>query len=221
MNHSVIIKGSKNGITISVQDAMRYDELLEILKTKFSESRAFFKNASMALSIKGIELTENQEREIIELIEEYSDMKILCLVDDSEVNNARFYQAIQEKEYLRQTQTGQFMKGTLKKGQVFETASSVIILGDVEKGAKVVSSGNIVIMGALNGAACAGAGNENNCFIAALSMNPSNIKINQITAKCPDKFRFIRNKGPKIAYLQQGNVCIDNIAADALSHIVL
>lgn len=221
MNNSVIIKGSKNGITISVQEVIRYDELLEVLKTKFSESRTFFKNASMALSIKGIELTENQEREIIDLIEKYSDMKILCLVDDSEVTNARFYQAIKEKEYIRQTQTGQFIKGTLKKGQVFEAASSVIVLGNVDKGAKIISNGNIIVMGALNGIACAGTDNENNCFIAALSMNPSSIKINHITAKCPDRFRFIRNKGPKIAYLQQGNICIDNIAADALSHIVL
>ncbi len=221
MNNSVIIKGSKNGLTISVQETIRYDEFLEVLKTKFSESRTFFKNASMALSIKGIELTEKQERQIIDLIEEYSDMKILCLVDDSEVTNARFYRAIKEKEYIQKTQTGQFMKGTLKKGQVFEAATSVIILGDVEKGAKVVSNGNIIIMGALKGTACAGVDNENNCFVAALSMNPGCIKINNITAKYTDKFRFIRNKGPKIAYLQQGNICIDNIAADALSHIVV
>lgn len=221
MNNSVIIKGSKDGLTISVRDVIRYDELLEILKTKFTESRNFFKNASMALAIEGIELTENQEREIIDLIEEYSDMKIFCLVDDREINNARFYQAIKDKEYIRQTQTGQFIKGTLKKGQVFETAKSVIVLGNVDRGAKVISNGNIIIMGALNGFACAGADNENCCFIAALNMNPRFIKINHKTAKCPDRFRLIRNRGPKIAYLHRGNICIDNIAASTLDHITL
>lgn len=221
MNNSVIIKGSKDGLTISVRDAIRYDELLKVLKTKFSESRSFFKNASIALAIEGMELTENQEREIINLIEEYSDMKIFCLVDDREVNNARFYQAIKDKEYIRQTQTGQFIKGTLKKGQVFETAKSVVVLGNVEKGAKVISNGNIIIMGALNGFACAGADNENRCFIAALNMNPHLIKINQKTAKCSERFRFIRNRGPKIAYLHHGAICIDNIAASTLNHITL
>lgn len=221
MNNSVLIKGSKDGLTISVREAVRYDELLEVLKTKFSGSRNFFKNASIALAIEGIELTENQEREIVDLIEEYSDMKICCLVDDREVRNARFYQAIRDKEYIRQTQTGQFIKGTLRKGQVFETAKSVIVLGNVDKGARIVSNGNIIIMGELNGFACAGAGSETPCFVAAFHMNPRFIRINHKTAKCPDRFRFIRNRGPKIAYLDRGNICIDNIAAGTRSHITI
>lgn len=220
MNNSVIIKGNKDGLTILVNEEIRYDELLEVLKVKFSDSRGFFKKASMALAIKGISLTESQEREIIDIIEEYSEMKIICLVDDNEINNARFYRAIKEKEYLEQTQTGQFVKGTLHKGQFFESQKSVIILGNVEPGAKVISGGNIIVLGALKGYAFAGADNNNNCFIAALEMSPVQIKINNAAAKYPDRFKFVRRKGPKIAYLYGDGICIDNIDQSVLKNIL-
>lgn len=220
MNHSVIIKGSKNGLTILVNEAMRYDELIEILKEKFTAGRDFFKKASVALSIKGVELTQAQEREIIQVIEQYSDMKIICLVDDDEVRNARFYQAIKEREYLEQSQTGQFVKGTLRKGQLFESKYSVVILGDVCPGAKVISGGNIIVLGNLRGSAFAGADNDNRCFIAALSMESAQIKINQVAVKYQDKFSILRRKGPKIAYLQEKKLCIDTIEQSVLQNIL-
>lgn len=221
MNNSVIIKGCKDGLTILVNEQMRYDELIEVLKEKFSDSRGFFKKASMALAIKGVSLTDAQEREIIDIIENYSEMKILCLVDDDEVHNARFYRAIKEKEYLESAQSGQFVRGSLKRGQVFESQRSVIVLGDVMPGAKVISGGNIIVLGALRGHAFAGADNGNNCFIAALNMNPIQIKINHCTAKYPDKFRFLRKKGPKIAYVSGENICIDVVDSSVFRNIIV
>lgn len=220
MNNSVMIKGCKDGLTILVNEDMRYDELIEVLKEKFADSRSFFKKASMALAIKGVNLTESQEREIIDIIEAYSGMNIICLVDDSEVNNARFYRAIREREYLEHTQTGQFVKGTLRKGQVFESPKSVIVLGDVNPGAKVISGGSIIVLGELKGYAFAGADNDNRCFIAALNMNPCRIKINNITAGCTGKFHYIRKKGPKIAFLCRNCICIDTINPAVLKNII-
>lgn len=211
MNNSVLIKGCKNGLTIHVDEGLRYDEFIEVLKEKFSESRHFFKDATMAISIKGIQLTQKQEMEIINVIEANSDMKVICLVDENEVTNERFLKAIKEKEVLDRTMNGLIFKGTLRSGQVFETPKSLIVLGDVNPGAKIVSGGNIIVLGALRGHAFAGADNNDNCFIAALEMNPIQLKINDCIARCPDKFRMLRRRGPKIAYLFKQSICIDNI----------
>lgn len=220
MKNSVLIKGCKNGLTIIVDEGLRYDEFIEVLKVKFSESRQFFRNANMALSIKGIVLTEKQEREVISIIEDNSDMKIICLVDEDEVTNERFLKAIKEKEVLDRTLNGQFYKGTLRSGQFFESPKSVIVLGDVNPGAKVVSGGNIIVLGALRGHAFAGADNNDNCFIAAMEMNPIQLKINDCIARAPDKFRMIRRRGPKIAYLYKQSICIDNIENSVISNIL-
>lgn len=220
MKNSVLIKGCKNGLTILVDEGLRYEEFVEVLKVKFSDSRHFFKNASMAISIKGIMLTQVQENEVIGIIEEYSGMNIICLIDEDEVTNERFLKAIQEKEVLERTLTGQFYKGTLRSGQFFETQKSLIILGDVNPGAKVVSGGNIIVLGALRGHAFAGADNNDNCFIAAMEMNPIQLKINDCIARAPDKFRLIRRRGPKIAYLYKNSICIDNIDNSTISNII-
>lgn len=220
MKNSVLIKGSKNGLTILVDEGLRYEEFIEVLKEKFSESRQFFKKAKMALSIKGIMLTQQQENEVIGIIETSCDMKIICLIDEDEVTNERFLKAINEKETLERTTTGYFYKGTLRSGQFFETKKSLIVLGDVNPGAKVISGGNIIVLGALRGHAYAGINNDDNCFIAAMEMVPLQLKINDCIARSPDKFRILRKRGPKIAYLYKDTICIDNIENSVLNNII-
>ncbi|MGN0161621.1 MAG: septum site-determining protein MinC [Lachnospiraceae bacterium] len=211
MDSSVVIKGSKNGITILINSPMRYDELLEVLKDKFSRGKDFFKDSSMALQIKGMHLTQRQEIEIIHLIEEYSDMKIICLVDDNEVTNARFLKSIREREYLKHIENGLILRGTLHAGQCFETKKSAILLGSVEAGAKLVSGGNIIILGALYGEAYAGLDNGNSSYIIALDMKPQYLKIETHYAKHSNQFHRFRKNGPKIAYISRGKICINSL----------
>ena len=72
---------------------------------------------------------------------------------------------------------GKFYKGTLRSGQVLEAGSSIIILGDVNPGATVVSKGNVVVLGTLKGTIHAGAAGNEGAFVAALNMNPMQIRI--------------------------------------------
>lgn len=62
-----------------------------------------------------------------------------------------------------------FIKGTLRSGQVLESETSIIILGDVNPGATVVSKGNVVVLGALKGTIHAGATGNEASFVAALN----------------------------------------------------
>ena len=52
-----------------------------------------------------------------------------------------------------------------------------MIVGDVNPGAKIVARGNIVVLGSLDGNAYAGAAGNSESFVAALHMNPIQIKI--------------------------------------------
>lgn len=221
MNNSVIIKGNKDGLTILVNEELHYEEFIEVLKVKFQDSKNFFRRASMALAIKGIKLTEKQERQIIDIIEECSEMKIICLVDDNEVTNARFIRAKKNQEYLEKSQTGTFFKGNIKRGEIFESKNSVIILGDVSFGATVISAGNIVVLGSLKGYAYAGADNEDNCFIAALDMKPSHLKINDVSAKTSGYFKLLSSRGPKIAYLNHKRIVVDNMNKATYRNIMI
>lgn len=84
---------------------------------------------------------------------------------------------------------GRFYKGTLRSGQLLEADTSIVILGDVNPGANVISKGNVVVLGTLKGTVYAGGAGNENSFVAALCMNPVQIRIGDVIARSPDKAR--------------------------------
>ena len=65
MNNSCLIKSFPNGIVLHLDPEKPFADLLIDIAEKFSESRAFFKDAKMALAIKGRTLTEEEEIQVI------------------------------------------------------------------------------------------------------------------------------------------------------------
>ena len=120
---------------------------------------------------------------------------------------------------------GRFYKGTLRSGQVMESETSIIILGDVNPGARVISKGNIVILGALKGNVYVGAAGNESAFVAALSMDPMQIRIGDVIARCSDKASVKKKKKaedtPKIAFVEDGNIYIEPITKEILNDINL
>ena len=116
---------------------------------------------------------------------------------------------------------GQFYKGTLRSGQVLESESSIIILGDVNPGGKVIAKGNVVVLGSLKGNIFAGANGDEDAFVVALEMDPMQIRIGSVIARCSDsvtKAKFIKGE-PKIAYVEEGNIYIEKLEKEVLSDI--
>ena len=84
MDNSVVIKGNKNGIAVRLDDTISFDELKSMIRDKFTASAKFFNNANLALSLEGRELSDTQEKEIIDIISEVTDINIVCLIDHDE-----------------------------------------------------------------------------------------------------------------------------------------
>lgn len=211
MNESVLLKGYKNGLKILVTRQITYEEFIEKLKDNFGHQGRFFQNAEMTLMICGITLTQQQECEVISIIEELTHMKIVCLIDDDPVQNARFEKAYFEKKMIDSLSSGFFHRGNLICGQSFDSMNSIVIIGDVQKGARVVSAANIIIIGSLCGEAVAGINDDSNAYIIALDMNPQKIQINNTIARFSQCFEPIRKNGAKIAYARHERIFVDDI----------
>ena len=85
MDNSVIIKGLNNGIIVVLDSEIEFDLLKEKVSKKFRDSSKFLGNAQVALSFEGRKLTEEQQLELLQIISEQSELKIVCLVlDDPE-----------------------------------------------------------------------------------------------------------------------------------------
>ena len=156
MKEAVLIKSFSNGIALHLDAEMSFEDLLQEIAYKFSEARAFFGKASMALSIEERQVTGAEEIRILETIRQNSDLNIICIVGKDEATNKNFIRALAHMEKkLSGGEDGQFMKGSLKNREVLETENSIIILGDVYPGSAVISAKNIIILGGpLRGSLC-------------------------------------------------------------------
>lgn len=221
MGNPVIIKGNKYGIVLVLDSELSFSDLKEEVRNKFRESSKFYDDAQMAISFEGRELTNEEQREIINIIGEETDLHVVCIVDKDEKTEEIFKKSLDEKLLELSNKTGQFYKGNLRSGQVLESETSIIVIGDVNPGARIVSKGNVIVLGALKGTVIAGASGNNNSFVVALDMKPGQIRIADTIARAPDKPIEKDVKEPQIAFLEDGNIYIEPLSKEAVNDINL
>ena len=229
MSQYVVIKHNRYGIELVLNSEISFKELLSAIIEKFKASSDFFKDAKLAISFKGRELSEKEMLAIVDAITENTSIQIITIMENNpalenamkerlEVYNEQLIASMQaqnlnqpvmvEAEHVQyigvQSIVSDFYIGTLRSGQVLECASSVTLVGDVNPGAKIVSEGNIVILGALKGNAHAGVAGNNSSFIFALDMNPIQLQVGQYYAKSPDKVEVKKRFGRKVKETTEG-----------------
>ncbi len=224
MKNSVVIKGNKYGIMVVLDKDMPFDELKKDIAEKFKQSSKFFGKTSMAVTFDGRELDIDEEREVLDIIADNSDIEIVCVIDNDKQRENLYKQSIEERVSSSVSEnSGQFYKGTLRSGQVLECDSSVVILGDVNPGAKIISTGNVIVLGSLKGIVYAGIAGDTSTFVVALEMNPVQIRIGDIMARCADdnsKKRKKNNKPEtKIAFVENDNIYIETLNKEVLNDL--
>ncbi len=225
MKNSVIIKSFPSGIVLHLDPEPPFDVLLADVEDKFRESSGFFKDAKMALSIRGRSLSDQEERQILDAISDNSKLRIICLVGEDDATNQNFVKALQQTDFSDGSglgSEGQFYRGTLKNGQVLETESSIVILGDVYPGSAIISARDIIILGGLYGEAYAGGNGSNGHYVAALEMSPERLKIGDFKYKTKEKnskWSIKPKVQPKIAYVRDNRVVLESLTKELLSEL--
>jgi len=217
MDNSVIIKGLNNGIIVVLDPNIEFELLKEKVSKKFKDSSKFLGNAQVALSFEGRKLSDEEQLELLQIISEQSELKIICLVTDNPEKEALFKKAIEQASVEHSKTNGQFYKGNLRSGQSLECDTSIVIIGDVNPGASVVSSGNIIVLGALRGTVYAGSNGNTKAFVLALEMSPVQIRIADTIARAPDNPDKTSVKEAKIAFLELDNIYIEPVNKKTLS----
>lgn len=233
MEQPVVIKSNRYGLTVCLDKELDFETLRKGVAEKFSESKKFFKGAELAIAFEGRVLTQEEQILLVQEIVDHAGIKVPCIVDVDAAKEAVMKQAVDHTKTPVHTQDGgdgKFYKGTLRSGQVLESETSIIVLGDVNPGATVVSKGNVVVLGSLKGSIYVGAGGNENTFVAALSMDPMQIRIADHIARNSDesdkkeKKKFLKKKDkadgePMIAYVEAGNIYIEPITKEVLADI--
>lgn len=222
MKNSVVIKSFPSGIVLHLDPDLPFDQLLADVGEKFRESSSFFKDAKMALSLRGRVLSDFEEQQILDAITQNSELRILCLTGEDDETNQTFVKAIRQADFTGESAdgNGQFYRGTLRNGQVLETESSIVVLGDVYPGSAIISARDIIVLGGLFGEAYAGGNGSSAHYVVALEMSPEKLKIGDFKYHSKDKASkwSIRPKvQPKIAYVKDKRVVLDSLTKELLS----
>lgn len=218
MHSTVVIKGSKAGMTVILDPAVSFEQLIEDVGTKFRESAKFWGSVQITLTLEGREMTAAEEFEVVKAITENSQIDILCLLDTDAKRIARCEKALTERLLELSSQTGQFYKGNLQQGDILESESSIVIIGDVEHGARVMAKGNIIILGILNGTAHAGVAGNKESVIVAFEMSPMQIRIGGTSTKLEEKGKRL-GRGPMIASAKNSKIIVRPIKKSFLNYL--
>ena len=187
MQDGIVIKSSKAGMTVILNPDLPFPDLLASIAKKFGDSARFWGNAQMTLTLEGRPLSAEEEFQIVNTITENSQLQILCLLDTDAERIERCEKALNEKLMELSAQTGQFYRGTLKRGDTLESEASIVIIGDVEHGARVTAKGN------------------DQAVILAFSMSPLQLRIGNHTSRFNEKNHKL-GKGTMIASVENGEL---------------
>lgn len=219
MHSAVVIKSSKAGMTVILDPELPFDALLEAVGKKFRESARFWGAIQMTLTLEGRDLTPQEELQIVDAITSNSQIEILCLLDTDARRIERCEKALNEKLMELSSHTGQFYRGTLRRGETLESETSIVIIGDVEHGARVTAKGNVIILGELRGAVTAGLGDNLDAVVMAFEMAPLQIRIGSYTTRFNEKNRRL-GRGPMIASVENDDIQISPIRRTFLNNML-
>ncbi|MFS0636283.1 septum site-determining protein MinC [Mesobacillus foraminis] len=180
-SQNVTIKGTKDGLTLHLDDTCSYDELKKELDRKLSNSSRIQeedKLLSVKVTVGNRYLTEQQQEELKELIRQKRNL----IVEEIETNVL----TREEAELLKDENEIVSIARVIRSGQVIEVSGDLLLIGDVNPGGTVKASGNIFIMGTLKGIAHAGSGGNEEAVIAASVMKPSQLRIGDCINRAPD-----------------------------------
>ncbi len=204
-NSFVSFKGNKDGISIYLNPHMDYNDIKEQLVKRLESTKQFFVGAKV-IGFEGKELSKCEKDEIKQIIQlEYNMIVSLDEEkpkhDEQEITDNLVFEGIEEG-------ITKFIRATVRSGQRIIFNGNVVVLGDVNPGAEIIAEGNIVVMGALRGLAHAGATGNDRSYVAAICLQPTQLRISDIITRSPDHEK-IRPMIPELALIKDDMLVIE------------
>ena len=219
MKQGAILKSYNGAMKLILDPEMDFNEVLECIKVKFNESRRFLGTGSIILDIDGRNLSEDEERLILDAVNECSDVEVACIVgkNEDDLEHIRKVGEIIESR-LDDEDKCRIFHGTVMDKQVIEVDDSIIIFGDVNPGSEIRSKGSIIVLGGLYGKAHAGSYGNASSFICAIEMEAEGLMIGE-AEYVPDStpvWSAVLKSSPKVA-----RIVNDEITIGPLNRVVM
>ena len=221
-NKSIIFKATNNGLILIINEADDFEKIYRQVEKKLNAAGRFFKGASLVVKYRGKKLTQDEEEKLCRLMSEKTEAEITAFEEDKgydakmpeedfEIGENNGAVSYTRSFYFRGIEEGitKFYKGTVRSGQLISFNGNLVILGDVNPGAEIQAAGNIIVMGFLRGIVHAGMDGNKEAIVAALNLQPVQLRIANIITRPPDETESKGAMAPEIAYIKDEQVYIE------------
>ena len=228
MQGYIAIKGTRNGLLLTLEPETPFSDLLTALSERLAEAPGFFHGASLALDTTRRSL-ERGERTQLEALLAYYHMSVatqdppvsaqsVADVQESErrpsgdlaevpTTQASDQQAQNAQPAPRETDDTLFLRRTVRSGQAIHHASNVVVLGDVNPGAEIVAGGDILVWGVLRGMVHAGYPDNEQAVICSLLLAPVQLRIAHLLSRPPEGYEA--QPRPEVAAIRNGQIVVE------------
>jgi septum site-determining protein MinC len=228
----ISIRGRSDGLVIEIGKGS-WSEILAALDDRLQQSASFFRNARVALDL-GARLTPEAElMPLVDLLKthglalgsvrtssERTFQAALALGLTTTLESTEGVPVADAAPAATNTSTGTYFvyRGYLRSGHRLQRKESVLVIGDVNPGAEVSSDGDVLVWGRLRGVVHAGAAGNARAIVAALDLEPTQLRIADVMTIGPDprpgqpgKWFWKRSatKRPEIARIANETISIE------------
>jgi len=198
---TVEIKGiTVPALLIKIENENSFEDIKKTIEERLKST--IFKNSVIVIEDKDGILSQDQRKELEEIIQKHS-ARVLGYRSSKQEEKKEKLPKIKEKKALK------IINRTLRSGQSIEYDGDILIIGDVNPDAYITASGNIIVMGALRGVAHAGADGDETATIMALKLMPQQLRIAGHYTRSPDNLE--EPEKPERAYIENGQIFIEEL----------
>ncbi|MFP4198239.1 MAG: septum site-determining protein MinC [Halanaerobium sp.] len=190
-----------DGIVMNFRNGSTFGNIKKAVSLHAAEASDFFTGVNLYLNLSGLELAFEQLEELMEIVQNYKQVNKIYFT-------ARKITA--EEKNDDQISDAVIINRTLRSGQRVKHQANVVIVGDVNPGAEVIAGGDIIVFGRLRGVVHAGAGGSKDSQVAALKLNPTQLRIASLIARSPDDSDSSKLQAER-AFIEDDKIVVEKI----------
>lgn len=216
----IAIKGTRNGLLLTLEPETPFSELLRALADRLAEAPSFFRGASLSVDTSRRMLRVSERIQLENLLAHYqmSVTPLEQLTAQRKENEVETFpspgtatgplsETGQTPRDARDSDNTLFIRRTVRSGQAIHHASNIIVLGDVNHGAEMVAGGDIIVWGVLRGMVHAGYPDIESACICALQLAPVQLRIAHLLSRPPEGGET--QPHPEVVTIRNGRIFVE------------
>jgi septum site-determining protein MinC len=220
----IAIKGTRNGLLLTLEPETPFGELLNALAERLAEAPGFFRGASLSVDTTRRSLRVSERKQLEVLLAHYQ-MSIAPLASGMPPKTPAQPLVTQELAFpdplssttaltgdqalrdLRESDDTLFLRRTVRSGQAIRHTSNVVVLGDVNPGAEIVAGRDIIVWGVLRGMVHAGYPDNEGAMVCSLLLAPVQLRIAHLLSRPPEGLEV--QPRPEVATIRNGQIVVE------------